>query len=139
MKKVQNKLIALFAAPCVVAATLYILGEFGHVDMALLADVSDQTRFVVSTAIESDNADFAAAPQVPIFHRAFMLARACEQQGAILIGVAGSCGKTSVTGWIASALKTLGHRIVMIDGGYTQDFVIKNNAYLNQYQYLNFQ
>ena len=82
--------------------------------------------FVVSTAIESDNADLAAAPQVPIFHRAFMLARACEQQGAILIGVAGSCGKTSVTGWIASALKTLGHRIVMIDGGYTQDFESKD-------------
>lgn len=51
MKKVQKKLIALFAAPCIVAATLYILGEFGHVDMALLSDVSDQTRFVVSTAM----------------------------------------------------------------------------------------
>ena len=82
--------------------------------------------FVVSTAIESDNADLAAAPQVPVFHRAFTLARACEQQGATLIGVAGSCGKTSVTGWIASALKTLGHRIVMIDGGYTQDFESKD-------------
>ncbi|MBR6471884.1 MAG: hypothetical protein IKS83_08815 [Victivallales bacterium] len=78
--------------------------------------------FVVSTAIEPDNADLAAAPQVPIFHRAFTLARACERQGATLIGVAGSCGKTSVTGWIASALKTLGRRIVMIDGGYTLDF-----------------
>ena len=51
MKKVQQKLIALFAAPCVVAATLYILGEFGHVDMAPWADASDQTRFVVSTAM----------------------------------------------------------------------------------------
>ena len=78
--------------------------------------------FVVSTAIEPDNADLAAAQQVPVFHRAFTLARACERQGATLIGVAGSCGKTSVTGWIASALKTLGHRIVMIDGGYTLDF-----------------
>ena len=82
--------------------------------------------FVVSTAIESDNADLAAAPQVPVFHRAFALARACERQHAQLIGVAGSCGKTSVTGWIASALKTLGHRIVMIDGGYTQDFESKD-------------
>ena len=78
--------------------------------------------FVVSTAIESDNADLAAAPQVPVFHRAFALARACERQHAQLIGVAGSCGKTSVTGWIASALKALDHRIVMIDGGYTLDF-----------------
>ena len=77
---------------------------------------------VVSTAIEADNADLAAAPGTPVLHRAFVLARACEHLGAKLIGVAGSCGKTSVTGWIASALKVLGHRVVMVDGGYTLDF-----------------
>lgn len=51
MKKTQQKLIALFAAPCIVAATLYILGEFGHIDLSLMADASDQTRFVVSTTM----------------------------------------------------------------------------------------
>ena len=81
---------------------------------------------VVSTAIEPDNADLAAAPGVPVFHRAFVLARLCEEitrtAHAPLIGVAGSCGKTSVAGWIASALRALGQPIVLIDGGYTLDF-----------------
>ena len=105
----------LYAQLCAQGIQLYPQDGSGPCDF-------QPDAMIVSTAIESDNADLAVAPQVPVFHRAFALARACERQSATLIGVAGSCGKTSVTGWISSALKTLGHRIVMIDGGYTQDF-----------------
>lgn len=77
---------------------------------------------ILSAAIESDNADLRAAGAVPLLHRATALAQAVRRSGAPMLAVAGSCGKTSVTGWLASALKTLGKRILMVNGGYTLDF-----------------
>ncbi len=74
--------------------------------------------FVFTTAIEPGNPDALAAPALPIFHRATVLARLCAQCGGKLIGVAGTCGKTTVTGWLGSALKALGHSLVLVNGGY---------------------
>lgn len=78
--------------------------------------------FVFTTAIEPGNPDQCAAPKLPVFHRAFVLARLCKQAGGKLIGIAGTCGKTSVTGWIGSALNALGKSIILINGGYLPEF-----------------
>ena len=77
---------------------------------------------VLSAAIEPGNADLAAAAGVPLVHRALAMARVFAGLGIPQIAIAGSCGKTSVTGWTASALKALGHGVVMLNGGYTLDF-----------------
>lgn len=49
MKKTRNYLTALFTLICVVALGLYIGGEFLGMDIAVLSDVSDQTRFILQT------------------------------------------------------------------------------------------
>ena len=74
---------------------------------------------VISTAVEDTNADLQVLPTCPVIHRATALAQALDRIGAPQIAVAGSCGKTSVAGWIAAALKALGKKIVMVDGGYS--------------------
>ena len=58
-------------------------------------------------------------PNCPVIHRATALAQALDRIGAPQIAVAGSCGKTSVTGWISAALKALGKRVLMVTGGYS--------------------
>ena len=73
---------------------------------------------VVSTAVEDGNPDIVAAKDIPILHRAFALSRTLNSCNIPLIAVAGSCGKTSVTGWIASALHALGERVLVVNGGY---------------------
>ncbi|MBQ6470624.1 MAG: hypothetical protein IJJ33_01450, partial [Victivallales bacterium] len=78
-----------------------------------------------STAVEEGNPDFLAAEQlgVPRLHRARALSQALAEAGGELITVAGSCGKTSVTGWIASALRSLGEQVLVVNGGYEVDSV----------------
>lgn len=76
---------------------------------------------VISNAVEPGNADLLAAGDTPVLHRARALAQALNASGAIQIAVAGSCGKTSVTGWIAAALRALGKSVAMINGGYALD------------------
>lgn len=83
--------------------------------------------FVFTTAIEPGNPDQLAAPETPVFHRAFVLSRLCRQCGGKLIGVAGTCGKTSVTGWIGSALAARGRSVVLINGGYLPEFESAEN------------
>ncbi len=73
---------------------------------------------VVSSAIEGGNPDLASASGVPVVHRAVALSQALSAVPGRLVTVAGSCGKTSVTGWLASALRTLGHHVLMVNGGY---------------------
>ena len=73
---------------------------------------------IVSTAVEDGNPDITAAKDIPILHRAFALAQTLKSCNIPLIAVAGSCGKTSVTGWVASALHTLGERVLVVNGGY---------------------
>jgi UDP-N-acetylmuramate--alanine ligase len=71
--------------------------------------ITKDTDFVVfSTAIESDNPDIqkAKALNTPLLHRADMLAKLCE--GKEVIAVAGTAGKSTVTGllgWIFQCLE----------------------------------
>ena len=82
----------------------------------VIAESPDE--LIVSTAVEEGNPDLIARPGIPVLHRARALAQALANTGAKLIGIAGSCGKTSVTGWIASALKALGEPVLVVNGGY---------------------
>lgn len=76
---------------------------------------------VTSAAVEAGNPDLEAAPGVPVCPRARALAALLDAGGGCQIAVAGSAGKTSVTGWIAAALRALGRRVMVIDGGYMLD------------------
>lgn len=83
---------------------------------------------VVSSAVESDNPDLQVNKEIPVLHRAQALAAALNNvPNAKQIAVAGSCGKTSVTGWIASALRALGEKVLMVNGGYNLD--CENDAF----------
>lgn len=77
---------------------------------------------VYSSAIEDSNPDFQAGGDVARLHRSQALKQALDQTALKQISVAGSCGKTSVTGWIASALESLGQNPMMVNGGYSHDF-----------------
>lgn len=81
---------------------------------------------IYSSAIEEDNPDFVTAGETPRFHRSIAMAETVNRSGMKQIAVAGSCGKTSVTGWLASALHALGQNPVMINGGYTTEFISDN-------------
>ncbi|MDD7986498.1 Mur ligase family protein [Lentisphaera marina] len=76
---------------------------------------------VFSSALEDDNPDFLAAPQTSRMHRSQAMAAAVDQSGLKAIAVAGSCGKTSVTAWIAATMRAMGKAPVMINGGYSPD------------------
>lgn len=77
---------------------------------------------IISSAVEDNNPDLLAMPARPVIHRASALAQALQRVPAPLIAVAGSCGKTTVTAWLASALKALGEQILMVNGGYALNF-----------------
>lgn len=83
----------------------------------------EPNALVYSSAIEENNPDFLAAGDTPRFHRSMAMAQTVNLSGLKQIAVAGSCGKTSVTGWLASALNALGQDPIMINGGYTGEFV----------------
>lgn len=75
------------------------------------------TGLVVSSAIESDNPDIAAARRlrVPILHRAECLAQWANARTCIAI--TGTAGKTTVTGMIGWALTQLGADPTVVNGG----------------------
>ena len=81
------------------------------------AVASDPDAVVVSAAIESDNADVlaASAKNIPILHRADMLAGLAA--GHTLVGVAGTSGKTTVTGMMGWILECLGEDPTVVNGG----------------------
>ena len=71
--------------------------------------ISKETNFVVySTAIESTNPDIQHSKQlgIPRLHRAEMLAKLCE--GKEVIAVAGTAGKSTVTGLLGHIFQALG-------------------------------
>lgn len=72
---------------------------------------------VVSTAIEKDNPDIAAAERhgVPLRHRAEMLAELTR--GKTTVAIAGTSGKTTVTGMVGWILEHLGADPTVVDGG----------------------
>ena len=70
--------------------------------------ITKETDFVVySTAIENDNPDIVRAHElgIPLLHRAEMLAKLCE--GNQIIAVAGTAGKSTVTGLLGHIFQTL--------------------------------
>lgn len=71
---------------------------------------------VVSTAIEKDNPDLAAATRhgVPVAHRAEMLARLCNPKRCV--AVTGTSGKSTVTGMIGYILEQAGADPVVVNG-----------------------
>ncbi|MCG2661424.1 MAG: Mur ligase domain-containing protein [Kiritimatiellae bacterium] len=76
------------------------------------------TGLVVSSAIEADNPDIAAARRwrVPIMHRAECLAQWANAR-TCLIAITGTAGKTTVTGMIGWALSQIGADPTVVNGG----------------------
>ncbi len=72
---------------------------------------------VVSTAIEKDNPDIAAAERlgIPVRHRAEMLAELVE--GKTTVAIAGTSGKTTVTGMVGWLLEQHGADPTVVNGG----------------------
>ena len=79
---------------------------------------------VFSTAIEDDNPDFKCAPfGIRRLHRSKALALGIgAMQGRFTIAVTGTCGKTTVSAWLADALDRLGGDPGMLSGGYVKRF-----------------
>jgi len=77
----------------------------------------DTDTVVVSSAIEADNPDLAAARRhgVQVLHRAKMLARLLE--GKQCVAVTGTSGKTTVTGLVGFLLEQLGEDPTVVNGG----------------------
>ena len=75
------------------------------------------TGLVVSSAIEADNPDLAAARRrhVPVLHRAECLALWANAKNCI--AVTGTAGKTTVTGMIGWILSQLGADPTVVNGG----------------------
>ncbi len=71
----------------------------------------------VSTAIEADNPDVQAAKRlgIPVRHRARMIAEMLD--GMTCLAVAGTCGKTTVTGMLGWLLEQLGQDPTVVNGG----------------------
>jgi len=70
--------------------------------------ITEQTDFIVySTAIEDNNPDLIRARElgIPTLHRAEMLAKLCESKQ--VIAVAGTAGKSTVTGLLGHIFQTL--------------------------------
>jgi UDP-N-acetylmuramate-alanine ligase len=80
------------------------------------------TGVVISTAIESDNADVAAAIRlnVPLIHRAEMLAMLIT--GKRCVAVTGTSGKSTVTGMIGWILEQLGADPSVVNGAAVLDW-----------------
>ncbi len=79
--------------------------------------VTDATAaVVVSTAIEDDNPDVAAARRhsIPVRHRAEMLAALVG--GSSCVAVAGTSGKSTVTGMVGWILEQLGRDPTVVNG-----------------------
>ncbi|MFO7536222.1 MAG: Mur ligase domain-containing protein [Kiritimatiellia bacterium] len=78
---------------------------------------AETDRVVVSTAIEEDNPDIRAARVLGLkpTHRAAMLAEAVGESPCIAI--AGTSGKTTVTGMVGVMLEGLGADPMVVDGG----------------------
>ncbi len=83
---------------------------------------------VYSTAIEEDNADFKAGANIPRIHRAAALAATMASLNDTKIAVAGSCGKTTVTAWLAETMFLQGMDPSFLNGGLGNRFRTPVNA-----------
>ena len=79
---------------------------------------------VYSTAIEEGNADFAAGAGIDRIHRSQLLERVIRESGfECSIAVTGSCGKSTVTAYLAEALTNLGADPSCLDGALIKRFI----------------
>ena len=79
---------------------------------------------VYSTAIEEDNPDFAKAPSdLPRIHRSEALSLCVKAlPSSEVFAVTGTCGKTSVSAWLAEALENVGASPTVLSGGLVNRF-----------------
>ncbi len=78
---------------------------------------------IYSTAIENDNPDFKAGADIPKIHRAAALSSAIiSMKDVTSVAVTGTCGKTTVTSWLAETLVKMGHDPAMLSGGLVNNF-----------------
>jgi len=87
----------------------------------------DTSAVVISTAIEADNPDILAARErgIPIVHRTRMLVHVMGR--APCIAVAGTSGKTTVTGMIGWILTCAGVDPTVVNGGAVLNWVGEDN------------
>ncbi len=79
---------------------------------------------VYSTAIEDDNPDFVAAGEEVIrLHRSEALSMAMAANKQQMIAVTGSCGKTTVSSWLAESLHRAGLAPSFLAGGLVNSFI----------------
>ncbi len=92
-------------------------------DGSVFTDFSPKA-LVYSTAIEEDNPDFKLAPPgTERLHRSEAMALAIKALGGGgSIAVTGSCGKTSVSCWLAEALENAGASPTLLSGGLSNRF-----------------
>ena len=78
--------------------------------------MSEVSRVVVSTAIEATNRDLLRAQElgIPVTHRAAALAEVLQPRK--LLGVAGTCGKSTVTAILGHILSVCGFDPVVVNG-----------------------
>lgn len=90
---------------------------------------NEKTELLVySTAIEDDNPDFAAGKHLPGWHRADALSFLAESmENRLSIAITGTCGKTTVSGWLGETLLNLGLDPVVLSGGMVNRFINEEN------------
>jgi len=78
---------------------------------------SDTCALIISTAVEADNPDMIKAGQekIPVIHRAKMLAQLIGSETCLAI--AGTSGKTTVTGMVGWILEQTGCDPFVVNGG----------------------
>lgn len=97
---------------------------------------------IYSTAIEEDNPDFATGKGVARLHRSEALAQAMALGSQEMIAVTGSCGKTTVTSWLAETLFRAGCDPSFLTGGLVNSFRrsdLAGNYYRGQGKYFVFE
>lgn len=79
---------------------------------------------VYSTAIESDNPDFVNAPPgTARLHRSEAMRLLVEKYSSPVFAITGSCGKTTVSAWLAETLDRAGASPALISGGLAKHFI----------------
>jgi len=87
-------------------------------------DAPPPEALVYSTAIEENNPDFQKAPASAVrLHRSEAMKLLVDKLSAPVFAVTGSCGKTSVSAWLAEALDRLNASPALISGGLAKHFI----------------
>ena len=95
------------------------------------AESGKKTDYLVySTAIEEDNPDFAAGKGIPRLHRSQLLSKLLGElpAGTRSVGVTGSCGKSTVTGYAAETMVKMGFDTGCLDGALVKSFISEKRA-----------